>query len=155
IAVDGTDRDHDGHDDVTATVTLSGAAHPFAESRPSVSAPVVFLDRPAGFSRDPEEPAATLSAIARGLLADAQSKTKAADVPPKARQLRRFFATVCAEGGAPAVSTGTGPIRCEATSFVEDAGYAEAVADFTRGDAASAIAAIAETGPFKSPVRQK
>jgi hypothetical protein len=156
IAVDGSDRDGDGHDDVTATVTLSGTAQPFAESRPSVAAPIIFLDRPAGLSRDPEEPSARLSAIARGLLTSAQSKTKAAAVAPAARQLRRFFATVCSEGGAPEVSTGTGPIRCGGTAFIEDAGYAEALAAFTMNNPAQAIAALAETEqPFKNPARQK
>jgi hypothetical protein len=149
IAVDGSDRDGDGRDDITAKVSLSGGLRPFSgavgpyPSLPAMTAVVSFFDRKAGLSRDPSEPAASLAQAAAGLLADAKKKDTAATVAPAAHQLRRLRSILCEESGKALVTTSAGPIQCGDTRDIEEGAMAEATAAATRGDAARALLAIA------------
>ena len=142
VTVDGSDRDADGRDDVSATFTLSGQRSPFVGPT-SVAATVRFFDRPAGMSRDPSEPEAGLGVSAAQLVAAARRKATAPSVAPAARQLRRLRAAICAESGEDVLTTSAGPVRCGEAFSVEEAGYAEGVAALTLGEPGRALAAVA------------
>ncbi len=150
LDVDAADRDHDGIDDVTVRFTIEGGAPPF-EPGPRLAAQLVFLDRPAGPSRDPDEPAASFRAIA-ALASSRAAKTKdAPSVAPMVQQMRMLFRALCTEGGAPRLvearslpSGAKGAIACGPSKALEDAGIAEVRAFAMQGDALRAVAA-AET----------
>ena len=150
VSVDTRDRDADGRDDIAAKLTLTGTMRPFSgavgafPTVPPVSASVAFLDRPAGLSRDPSEPEASLSSfvVEKGLLASAKKKDTADRVAAAVHQIRRFRALVCEESGRAAVTTSAGSIRCGDPSSLAEASLAEATAAFTLGDPARALAAV-------------
>ena len=152
IDVDGADRDHDGIDDVTLHLTIEGGGPPF-EPGPRLTAKVAFFDRPAGPSRDPDEPEASLRAIATQASARAGKTKDAPGVPILVQQTRMLFRAMCIEGGAPRLvklrgSTAGGPnngaagaVSCGSSKPLEDAGMAEVRAFVTQGDALRAVAA--------------
>ncbi len=151
LDVDGADRDKDGIDDVYVRVTLEGASAPF-EPAPHVTGKLVFFDRPAGASRDPDEPEGSLRALAQ--LAGARARGKdAATVPVLVQQARALYRAICEEGGAPRLTkrNGGGAISCGASGALEDAGVAEVRAAVASGDAlrAFAAAASAQAAPAK------
>jgi hypothetical protein len=139
VALDGRDRDADGRGDLTAAITLSGAARPAAGG--SASATLAFFDRPAGLSRDPSEPEASLKTLAAGLVADGRKKTTAPRVAGAANAARRLHVILCEEGGRPVVTTSAGPVRCGDVHLIEDAAMAEAEAASNLGDPLAAMAA--------------
>ncbi|MBX3193335.1 MAG: hypothetical protein KF819_40510 [Labilithrix sp.] len=143
IDVDGADRDRDGIDDVTMRVTIEGGSPPF-EPGPRLSAKLAFFDRPAGPSRDPDEPEASLRAIAAQATAKASKAKDAPQVPVLVQQMRSLHRAMCLEGGAPRLSKlrgGGGAVSCGASKPLEDAGVAEVRAFVTMGDALRALAA--------------
>jgi hypothetical protein len=156
VDVDGEDRDHDGIDDVTLHVTIEGGAPPF-EPGPKLSAKVAFLDRSAGPSRDPDEPEASLKAIAAQVTARAGKAREAATVPGIVQQMRMLYRAMCVEGGAPrlvklrasADDTTSGAVACGASKPLEDAGIAEVRAFVTQADALRALASasVAQLAP--------
>ena len=163
VDVDGEDRDHDGIDDVTLHVTIEGGAPPF-EPGPRLSAKVAFLDRSAGPSRDPDEPEASLKAIAAQVTARAGRPREAATVPGVVQQMRMLYRAMCIEGGAPRLvklrgsisDSASGAVSCGASKPLEDAGIAEVRAFVTQGDALRAIASagVAQLAPAtKTPAR--
>ena len=147
VDIDGEDRDHDGIDDVTLHVTIEGGAPPF-EPGPKLSARVAFLDRSAGPSRDPDEPEASMRAIAAQVTARAGKAREAATVPGVVQQMRMLYRAMCVEGGAPrlvklrgaATDPTGGAVACGASKPLEDAGIAEVRAFVTQGDALRALA---------------
>ncbi|XXY44580.1 hypothetical protein WME91_31715 [Sorangium sp. So ce269] len=164
-ALEVADPDADGRDDLLVTLGLSGALRPFPAPSPSpapggaaaeVRAPLIFLDRPAGLSRDAAQPGETLRALAASLLRDARGKATAPAVAAAAQRLRRLNAVLCADaagGGALAgrdaaragealVWTGAGPVRCGEPGLAAAIDNAEAVAASTRGAPLAAIAAL-------------
>lgn len=163
IAVDARDRDGDARDDIAARLTLSGGLRPFSgavgpyPSLPPVSAVVAFFDRPAGMSRDPSEPEASLQAFAAGLMPDARKKDTAPKVAPAVHQLRRLWSILCDESGRALITTSAGPVRCGDPRSLEEAFMAEATAGFARGDAGKALAAIGRLDalPSLSDARKK
>lgn len=150
VGIDTRDRDADGRDDIAAKLTLTGTMRPFSgavgpfPTVPPASAYVAFFDRPAGLSRDPSEPEASLSSfvLEKGLLASAKKKDTAASVAAAVHQIRRFRSLVCEESGRAAVTTSAGPIQCGDPSSLAEASIAEATAAFTLSDPARALAAI-------------
>lgn len=143
VAVDARDRDGDGRADVLATITLNGAPRPLASAGAQASASLAFFDRPAGLSRDPSEPEASLKAIAASLVADGRRKTTAARIPGAALALRRLHALLCEEGGKAVITTSAGPVRCGDARVLEDAGMAEVEAALNLGEPLAALAARA------------
>lgn len=135
IDVDTTDRDRDGLDDVTLHLTLDGL-----ESK------LAFYDRPAGPSRDPEEPEASLQKIAGRVKA-----AKAKDVSALAEQARMLYRVMCEEGGAPRITgiRGAGAASCGASKSLEDVGIAQIKALAQEGDVFGAFfaAEIAQAAP--------
>ncbi len=111
VSYDARDRDGDGQTDLAIALTLNGAPKPFPSSV-STTVTLAFYDRPAGLSRDPSEPEASLKAIAAALTADARKKTTASRVPLAALSLRRITSLVCEESGRPVVTAAAGPARC-------------------------------------------
>jgi hypothetical protein len=160
VDVDGTDRDHDGIDDVTLLLTIEGGGPPF-EPGPRLTAKVAFFDRPAGPSRDTDEPEASLRAIANQAAARAGKTKDAPGVPVLVQQMRMLFRAMCIEGGAPRLvkrrgaSAGgpnngaSGAVSCGSSKPLEDAGVAEVRAFVTQGNALRAVASaeVAQLSP--------
>ncbi|WP_437635013.1 hypothetical protein [Sorangium sp. So ce854] len=158
------DRDADGRDDLVVLVALSGALRPFpapAGAAAELRAPLVFLDRPAGLSRDAAQPGEALRGLAASLLRDARGKPTAPSVAAAAQRLRRLHAVLCADaaGGSGAsagrdaaragealVWTGVGPVRCGEPGLAASIDNAEAVAASTRGAPLAAVAALDRGG---------
>ncbi|WP_437876619.1 hypothetical protein [Sorangium sp. So ce513] len=158
------DRDADGRDDLVVTVGLSGALRPFPApggAAAELRAPLVFLDRPAGLSRDAAQPGEALRGLAASLLRDARGKATAPSVPTAAQRLRRLHAVLCADaaGGSGAsagrdaaragealVWTGVSPVRCGEPGLAASIDNAEAVAASTRGAPLAAVAALDRGG---------
>jgi len=141
VTLDGRDRDGDGRGDLTATLSLGGAPRPLVAAG-NAAATLAFFDRPAGLSRDPTEPDASLKALAAGLVADGRKKTTASRVAAAAGAARRLWALLCEEAGKPVVTTSAGPVRCGDVHLADDAAIAEAEAAVNLGDPLGAVAAL-------------
>jgi hypothetical protein len=147
------DRDQDGVDDVTLRVRLDDASVPESQ-RPALQ--LAYFDRPAGLSRDPDEPEASLRAIA-GQAAEFAGKAKeAALAATLVRHARELFRVLCYDGGAPRFSKirGVPPPACGPSRALEDLAVADVRAAVTQGDALRAFAAFrdADAGPVvRSP----
>lgn len=144
VEVDGTDRDGDGIDDVALKVTLDGPNAPF-EPMPRAAARLAWLDRPAGLSRDSEEPEASLRALAQAAAARAGRAKEAAQVAGAVHQVRALYAAICAEAGVARftkLSVGSGAIACGPSRALEESGFALARAHATLGDPARAAFAL-------------
>jgi hypothetical protein len=144
IAAESVDRDKDGLDDVVLRLSLEGEKGSVATSL------LAFFDRPAGPSRDPDEPEASLGALA----ALATPKIKSKDVSGAlsvVNQVRALYRASCAEGGAPRLTKihGGDAASCGASKALEDVGVAEVRALALHGDALRAFAAaeIAQLAP--------
>jgi hypothetical protein len=143
VAVDPRDRDGDGRDDITAAITLSGSPRPFPAAGAAASASLAFFDRPAGLSRDPSEPEASLKALALGLVTDARRRTTAPRIAAGALSLRRLLTLLCNEAGKPQITTSAGAIRCGEARLLEDAAMAEIEAARNLGDPIGTMAGLA------------
>lgn len=143
IDLDGRDRDGDGRGDVTVTLTLTGAPKPLPAGG-SAAATLAFFDRPAGLSRDPTEPAASMKTIGSALIADGRKKTTAARVAGAAATARRLHAMLCEEasGTKPLITTNAGPIQCGDERVTEEAAMAEVEGALNLGDPIAAMAAV-------------
>jgi len=142
LDVDATDRDKDGIDDVVLRIGIEGGGVG-AETAPRLGAKLAFFDRPAGPSRDPEEPEASLRTIATQAAAKAGKPKDAPAVAPIVQQMRALYRAMCLEGGAPRVTKihGGSAVPCGISKPLEDAGVAEVRAYVTQGDALRAFAA--------------
>lgn len=135
---DAADRDGDGTDDLVVQVTLEGNA---AQGAGHAVAPLRLLDRPSGMARDMSEPDQTLRTSSTELMNRSPRKASAAETRANALYLRKLYAYLCAEGGAPGVSFGDGsPIRCASSALLGDLLYAEARAALALGDVTRAFA---------------
>jgi len=143
LDVDAADRDGDGLDDVALRVTLEGGAPPF-EPGPRVGVTVRWFDRSAGMSRDPDEPDASLRALASSAAMRAAKAKDAPAVPRFVEQVRALYRALCVEGGSPRVVDllDAHALSCGASKGLEEAGLAEVRAYAVSGDAMRAIAAL-------------
>lgn len=142
VLVDGMDRDGDQFDDLLATVHLAGVPGEIEEPPPGdVWVSLHYFDRPAGLSRDPHQPAASFTAIARRLDREAKG-SKRESVPAAARQTRRIHGMLCAEAGRPRVRVGGAPLQCGATDAMHDVTRAELDASLGAGHLVSALGAF-------------
>jgi len=134
VNLEAVDRDRDGLDDVVLRVASE-----------KLEAKLAFFDRPAGPSRDPEEPEASLKPIALQALQKAAKAKEAAGVPALVHDLRALYRAMCLEGGAPRITKihGGSAASCGATRALEDAAVAEVRAYVAQGDALRAFAAAA------------
>ncbi|MFW5741368.1 MAG: hypothetical protein ACOC1F_13490, partial [Myxococcota bacterium] len=125
VALDALDRDGDQFDDLFAMVRLEGEPKIFGEpDAGEVRVSLHYFDRPAGLSRDPHEPAASFTELARKLDRDADGERRKT-VPAAARQVRRIHRMLCAEAGYPRVQMGGGPLQCGATDALHRVTRAE------------------------------
>ena len=141
---DAADRDGDGIDDLVLKVSIDAPSPPF-EPMPRVTAKIVFFDRPAGLSREPDEPDASLRTLAQAASSRAARPKEATQVTGAVHQMRALYGAICAEGGSPRIvrtSVGSGAIACGTSRALEEAGFALARAHATLGDPARAIAAL-------------
>jgi hypothetical protein len=154
LAVDSSDRDGDGRDDVALAVT--GGAN-----GPKASAPFVWLDRPAGTSRDSAEPGRTLTKLAGSLAARAKTKKLAEEIVTSVANVRRLLASACAEGTTPRLlDADDNPLACGSlTPVVDQLATAEITAELARGRVLEAFGALARDGWYfgkmSSGARQK
>ena len=141
--VEATDVDGDGLDDITLRVSLVGGGPPF-EPRPAVHATFRWFDRPAGMSRQPDEPEASLHTIAAGATARATKAKDAAASLALADAGKALFQAVCEESSGRRVAPPPSPhpLACNAGRSLEDLGLAATRAYVTMGDALDAIAAL-------------
>ncbi len=142
LDVDAADRDNDGIEDVLLRVTAEGGDAPF-EPLPRTEATLRYFDRPAGVSRDPDDPDGSLRAIAGTLAAKAAKAKEAPLVPAQARAVRVLYGALCSEGGAPRLLrvVGDAPMTCGTSRALEEAGLAEVRARATLGEALAALTA--------------
>jgi hypothetical protein len=155
-AFESIDKDGDGRRDVVVTLTMNGAPKPLAAAPASAS--LIFFDRPAGLSRDPSEPAASLKVAAATIFSDAHRPKGAAKVAAEAGAIRRLIGALCEEGGHPLVTTSGGSVRCGETKSDSEIAYAELEAAVNLGEPVAAVAALAridllgKDGPRKKDV---
>jgi hypothetical protein len=141
------DRDGDGIDDIALRLTVDGATER-----------LLFFDRPAGPSRDPDEPEASLRTLAASATARAGKAKDAAVVLALVGQVRALYRAACAEGGAPRITAirGGGVPSCGASKALEDVAVAEVRALAAKGDVFGAFAAaeLAQVAPAtKTPAK--
>jgi hypothetical protein len=132
------DRDGDRLDDVTLRLTIDGEG-----GTPPATARLAFFDRPAGPSRDDDEPEASLHALA-GLAATRATKGKdPAGALGLVSQVRALYRAACAEGGAPRITKihGASAVSCGPSKALEAAGVVEVRALAARGETLRAFAA--------------
>jgi hypothetical protein len=143
VSADSRDQDADGRDDVSFSVTLK-----VGEQR--AAAWLKWLDRAAGPSRDPSQPAASLNALAQAELSRARSKKNAASVLANLRAAQRLFGSLCAESGTARVFDGEGsPLNCgKLDRFVDDAALAEVESALSRGAVLEALGVLERDGWF-------
>jgi hypothetical protein len=160
IDIDGSDRDGDGIDDVAMQVTIDAPNAPF-EPMPKLTAKVSWLDRPAGLSRDRDQPDASLRTLAQAAAVRAARTKEAPSVPASAHQIRALYGAICAEGGAPRItkiSVGDGPLSCGASRALEETSIALVRAFATLGDPVRAAWALDRAGlspATRTPARIK
>lgn len=139
LSLEARDVDGDGSDDLTVTASLAEPPAPL-ETGPKLSARYVFLDRPAGLSREASEPLASLSALEKGA-----SARRAAEVPAAiaaGRQARALVRAVCGEPATRRLKLLVpADVRCDASKVLEALAVAEVRARALSGDALRAFGA--------------
>jgi hypothetical protein len=142
LTANTADRDGDGRDDVAIDVSVG------APGGPKLGAPLVWLDRAAGPSRDSAEPRRTLERLAGREAARAKTKKVADDVVRGVAGVHRLMASLCAEGATPRVLDGDGnPLGCGSLALVVDPLLtAEVTAELARGRVLEAFGALARDG---------
>lgn len=148
LAVDSSDQDGDGRDDVRLIVTAgkSGAERASAE--------LSFFDRAAGVSRTASEPAASLGRFASREVVRAKSKKNAPAVLERVDAARRLLASLCAESGTPRIfDEDNNPIRCGNLSTpLDHLASAEQTAALTLSDVTRAASVLARDGWYLQAV---
>lgn len=140
VQIDGADRDGDQLDDVTAFLTVSNDAPPFESAGGPVAAELHWFDRPAGLSRDPHEPDASMRANVSRLQKLAKKKGSLAEVASGARKLHRLQEMLCEDGGSPSIRVQGLAVQCGASGAVADADLAEIEAALKSNEPLAAIA---------------
>ena len=143
LDVDGADRDGDGLDDVALRVSLEGLATVRARAAGRRVGEVV---RSLGGNRrrDPDEPDASLRALASTAALRAPRSKDAPSVPRFVEQVRALYRALCLEGGSPRIVDllNAPALTCGTSRGLEEAGLAEVRAYAVAGDPVRAIAAL-------------
>jgi hypothetical protein len=144
------DEDADGRDDYRLTVGLGTGNRPV-----EVSASLVFLDRAAGVSRDPREPARSLLELLKKDTGRSQKKKTAELALAHVDQARRLLGSLCAEGSTPRVFDWSGnALRCGSLADVVDRlGAIEISANLALEDFSGAFAALSRDGWYFGAMR--
>jgi hypothetical protein len=143
VRADTSDRDGDGRDDIDLMVSVGTEG-----SKQPASAPLIWLDRAAGPSREQDEPARTLAAAASLEQVRAKGKKTSLGVPAGVSDLRRLIASLCAESGTPRIwDWDAAPFRCPGLQPTLDRlAQAEIQAALVREDKIEAFAGLARDG---------
>ncbi|HEV8549434.1 MAG TPA: hypothetical protein VGQ57_10405 [Polyangiaceae bacterium] len=155
LAATTSDRDGDGRDDASIEVRVGKAGGA------SANAPLVWLDRAAGRSRDSSEPGRSLERAAEREAGRAKTKKVASEVLDSVAAIRRLLSTLCAEGTTPRLLDVDGnPFACGSLAGVVDAlASAEISANLARGQVLEAFAVLERDGWYfgktSAGVRQK
>jgi hypothetical protein len=146
------DEDGDGRTDFRVNAALGLATKP-----PLVSAPLVFLDRAAGISRDAREPARTLLAAFKDETVRARQKKTAPAVLERVYGARRLLAAVCAEGATPRIFDWNGSaFPCSSLQdLVERLATLELSAQLALGDGLGALGVLTREAWYFGSLRQK
>ena len=146
FAVDSSDQDRDGRDDVKLTVSVAaqGVSEP-------ASADLVWLDRAAGASRSSSEPSASLLRLAGRVGLHARGK-RGGDAIERVGSVLRLLSSLCAEGGVARVFDEDGvPPRCGDLSRVVDSlMMSEVLASLAQGETLNAFAVLRKDGWYFS-----
>lgn len=133
LDVHGADHDGDGHEDLMLDVGVTLADGTTAR------ASLPFLDRPAGLSRYPREPEATLTALAQR--AKRALRRKPDDALALASQALALHGVLCREGDGPRVRIASADgVPCRASA---GAGLAAAIAATVRARKGAVMPALA------------
>ncbi len=137
------DRDHDGVDDVIMTVRTDEASLSDPQ-RPTLK--LAYFDRPAGLSRDPDEPEASLRAIATQASLLAAKGRDAGLVAALVAQARQLVRATCTDVGTSRFLKirGASPPACGSSKALADLGLADVRAAVSQGDALRAFAAAVD-----------
>ncbi|MFO0678115.1 MAG: hypothetical protein U0169_16385 [Polyangiaceae bacterium] len=143
LDVDASDADGDGLDDLAFRVSVEGGGAPF-EPGPKVGATLRWFDRPAGLSRDADEPEASFQRLGTSAQLRAGKAKEAAAVGPFVFSAKNLFATVCTEGGEKRFTklVGVALPTCGPSRALEELGLAETRAFAAQGDVLRATAAL-------------
>ncbi len=148
------DRDGDGVGDLTLTLTVDSA-----DPTP-LTAQLVWLDRPAGLSRDPDEPRASLLVHARAAstLTRAPRAKEATQALALVRSTQALARAACAElpGARLSGFTGGAAPECDAGATLEELALAEVKAHAALGRPFAALGAMLRwRGPFVPRSKEK
>jgi len=143
LAVDSSDQDQDGRDDVRVSASVARVG-----SGDAASADLAWVQRPAGISRLASEPAASLIRLGARLNTHAHNKHGGPSEGERVNNVLRLLSTLCAEGGVPRVFDEEGSaLRCGGLSQVIDQLWASSVEGaLAQGDVLEAFAAFARDG---------
>ncbi|HET9959517.1 MAG TPA: hypothetical protein VFQ61_33730, partial [Polyangiaceae bacterium] len=144
------DEDSDGREDFRLNVSLA-----VGSTTPLASAPLVFLDRAAGVSREAREPARAINEALKAESVRAQRKKTAEAVLARVDATRRLLATLCAEGATPRVFDWNGDkFTCGSLQDIVDRlGTLEVTAHSALSDWESALGALARDGWYFGKMR--
>lgn len=142
LAITAPDRDGDGIDDLVVRVSLEAQS---ASDKP-VALTVSFLDRPAGLSRDADEPEASIRAIAQLAESRAGKPKEGPSVPALVAELRQLVRAACEDAGGPRLQVEGASVRCGGSRALEDAEVAEVKALASFADPLRAAAALGRLG---------
>ncbi len=155
IEADGADRDSDGIGDLSLrfSLALGRAVH-----SPSVT--MRWFDRPAGMSRDADEPEVSFRVLATEAHSRAAKAGSSNDVSALAASARQLFQAVCGEGASARLTqvTGVNGLTCSSSRALEELGYAEAHAFARDSDlvgAALAADRASQAPAARTPGREK
>ena len=141
FAVDSSDQDKDGRDDVRLTVSLA------AGTAEAASAQLAWLDRAAGASRSASEPSSSLQRAAGKVAVLARTK-RGEKTAERAANVLRLMSSLCAEGGVARVFDEDGvPFRCgEPSKVLDSLTMSEALGALAQGDTLSAFSTLRRDG---------
>jgi len=140
--VDAVDRDGDGLDDLQIRFRIKPSSKVYEEAATeNINASVRYFNRPAGFSKDPSEPASSFATMAQRAEKMAKGKDRDA-VRPLARAVRQLYQGLCMEGGQPRVSVMGGKLECGAKASILRVTAAEIEAAIGAKDIFGAVGAF-------------
>lgn len=139
---DASDRDGDSLDDLLVTVQMSAPPAWFDERGAENPAVVLrYFDRPAGLSRDPQEPSRSFAAIVQRLKRLAKGKQREL-VAPEARSARLLYQLLCAESSRAKVRTDVATVSCGVKDMLGSISLAEIDASIGANNTLSAVSAV-------------
>ncbi len=152
VSADGSDLDGDGTHDLALVFTLRDT------TAPPATAKLVFFDRPAGFARNPDEPRASLAALAQEARALAKKPKEATRALALVGSTVALARAVCPElpGARTSEWAYVADSSCRAGEALGDLALAEVVGLANAQRPFSAAAALERwRGPFASRPKDK